>query len=81
MLPVRSYSPERYLLLLTRDGWIKKTPLAAFERITARGLIAVSLSENDALVHASLCEASDDVLMCSTLGLAMRFQASATDDH
>jgi DNA gyrase subunit A len=81
MLPVRSYSPERYLLLLTRDGWIKKTPLAAFERITARGLIAVSLSENDALVRASLCEASDDVLMCSTLGLAMRFQASATDDH
>ena len=59
-----------------RHGWIKKTPLIAFEKITARGLIAVSLGDGDALVRASLCEADDLVLLCSAMGLAVRFATS-----
>ena len=60
-----------------RSGLIKKTPLHAFEKITARGLIAVSLVEGDRLVRASLCEEADSVLLCSALGQAVRFSTDA----
>jgi DNA gyrase subunit A len=73
VLPVADFSEDRYLLLNTAHGWIKKTPLKAFERITARGLIAVSLGEGDTLVRASLCSLSDSVILCSGAGLAVRF--------
>ena len=76
VLAVSEFSTSVYLLLLTRHGWIKKTPLIAFEKITARGLIAVSLGDGDALVRASLCEADDSVLLCSAMGLAVRFATS-----
>ena len=76
VLPVNAFSESVYLLLLTRHGWIKKTPLLAFEKITARGLIAVSLAEGDDLVRASLCEATDSVILCSSQGQAVRFDTS-----
>jgi DNA gyrase subunit A len=46
LLPISEFSESTFLVLLTRNGFIKKTPLAAFKRITARGLIAVSLGEH-----------------------------------
>jgi DNA gyrase subunit A len=76
VLSVSDFTPDTYLVLLTRHGWIKKTPLAAFEKITARGLIAVSLDEGDALKRASLCELDDSVILCSSLGQAVRFETS-----
>ena len=76
VLPVSEFSDDTFLVLLTKQGWIKKTPLKAFERITARGLIAQSMKDGDQLVKASLCSADDSVLMCSALGQAMRFEAS-----
>ena len=70
------FSPSVYLVLLTRNGWVKKTPLLAFERITARGLIAVSLEGGDALVRASLCTADDALILCSAHGQAVRFETN-----
>ena len=76
VLPVDSFPEEVFLLLLTKHGWIKKTPLHAFQKLTARGLIAVSLSDGDALVRASLCTTSDSVILCSARGQAVRFETS-----
>ena len=76
VLPVNEFSTSVYLVLLTRLGYIKKTPLHAFEKITARGLIAVSLGEGDRLVRASMCEADESVLLCSAGGQAVRFETS-----
>jgi DNA gyrase subunit A len=78
VLPVEHFSESVFMVLLTRKGWIKKTPLRAFNRITARGLIAVSLDEGDSLVRASLCEASDSVILCSAQGQAVRFETDQT---
>ena len=76
VLPVADFSKSVYLVLLTRSGLIKKTPLHAFEKITARGLIAVSLAEGDSLVRAAMCTLHDSVLLCSAGGQAVRFQTS-----
>lgn len=77
LLPVSDFSDSTFLVLLTRNGFIKKTPLAAFERITGRGLIAVSLGEDDKLTHAGVCTAHDSVLLCSRLGQALRFHTDS----
>ena len=79
VLPVASFSDSIYLVLLTRKGFIKKTALHAFEKITARGLIAVSLQEGDELVRASLCTDKDSVLLCSEHGQAVRFDTSEAE--
>ena len=77
LLPINDFSDDTFLVLLTRHGWIKKTPLRAFERITARGLIAVSLGEADTLTHAGVCTEEDSVILCSRMGQALRFHADS----
>lgn len=65
------------LLLITRHGFIKKTPLAAFASITARGLTAINLGEGDSLLRALHCPAEigaeASVILASAHGMAMRF--------
>ncbi|EOD20608.1 DNA topoisomerase [Emiliania huxleyi CCMP1516] len=77
LLPVSEFSENESLVLLTRHGWIKRTPLLAFERITARGLIAASLGEGDCLTHAAVCTEADTVIIASRLGQALRFNTDA----
>ena len=61
LLPVADFTDELYLVLLTRHGWIKRTALSAFSKITARGLLCASLAEGDRVVRAAICSASDSV--------------------
>jgi DNA gyrase subunit A len=74
ILSVSQFSSDVFLVLLTRKGFIKKTPLQAFSKITARGLTAVGLGEGDSLVRASLCSEGESVILCSTRGQAVRFE-------
>eukprot|EP01041_Mallomonas_annulata_P001538 gene1538-2966_t len=63
------------LVLLTAHGYLKKTPLRAFENISARGLIIVSLSEGDSLKWARRCQPGDEVIIATRDGFASRFAA------
>lgn len=76
ILPVDKFSKDEYCALVTEFGWIKKTPLAAFENLSARGLIIASLDEGDTLKWCLKCTDDDDILIGSTKGLATRFEAA-----
>jgi DNA gyrase subunit A len=65
-----------YMLLATRKGEIKKTPLKDFESVRRAGLIAMGLEDGDELVFARLARDDDDVIMVSAQGKAIRFGAS-----
>ena len=65
-----------YMLLATIKGEIKKTPLKEFESVRRAGLIAMGLEDGDELVFARLARDDDDVIMVSTQGKAIRFNAS-----
>ena len=67
---------QDFMLLATRKGEIKKTPLKEFESVRRAGLIAMSLEKGDELVFARLCKEGDDVIMVSAQGKAIRFRAS-----
>lgn len=77
VLPVSQFSKDEFIVLATEQGWIKKTPLAAFEKLTSRGLIIASLGEGDRLNWCDKCTDADDILVGSTRGQATRFSASS----
>ena len=75
VLPVSKFSKDEFIVLATEFGWIKKTPLAAFENLTSRGLIIASLAAGDRLNWCERCTDADDILVSSTRGQATRFHA------
>lgn len=77
VLPVSKFSNNEYCLLATEQGMIKKTPLAAFESISSRGLTIASLSEGDVLKWCQKCVDGDDILIGTTKGMASRFESSS----
>src|SRR5579885_1518762 len=62
-----------FMIVATRKGEIKKTPMDEFEVVRRSGLIAMKLEEDDELVGAKLARADDDVLLVTAGGQAIRF--------
>ena len=75
VLAVREFTDEDYLVMLTRDGYVKKTALSAFSNIRTNGLIAISLGEGDHLKWVRLARATDSILIGSYQGMAIHFKA------
>ncbi len=76
VLPVREFDPDRYLLLCTDLGIVKKTPLDDFSRPRSAGIRAISLLDDERLVAAQLTEGDQDVVLASSDGMAIRFHES-----
>ncbi len=77
VLPIREYEEDRYVFMATASGTVKKTPLVAFSRQRAAGIIAVGLDEGDRLVGVAITDGTRDVMLCTSSGKAIRF---AEDD-
>ncbi len=73
ILPVRDYAEDQYVVLSTRNGTIKKTPLSEFSRPRSSGIIALDLREGDSLVGVSLTNGGQEVMLFSNAGKAIRF--------
>jgi DNA gyrase subunit A len=78
IIPVRSFedSDQCYLLLATRGGLVKKTPLEDYSRPKAGGIIGIRLEENDTLIDVVLVRPGDEVLLATRDGMAIRFAES-----
>lgn len=68
---------EGYLMLATRKGKIKKTPVAEFESIRSSGKIAIKMDDDDQLVAATFVKDGDQVLLASSIGKCIRFVSDA----
>jgi phosphoserine aminotransferase len=77
VLPIREYEDDRFVFMATAGGTVKKTPLSAFSRPRAAGIIAVALDPGDRLVGVAITDGLRDVVLCSSSGKAVRF---AEDD-
>ena len=73
MIAVREFSEGRWVVLASRRGYIKKTPLSAFSRPRADGIIAVGIDEGDDLLAADLSGGEDEIFMATAKGQAIRF--------
>tara|TARA_Y100001970_G_scaffold287812_1_gene413407 strand:- start:15469 stop:18063 length:2595 start_codon:yes stop_codon:yes gene_type:complete len=74
LISVESFENDNYLLMLTKGGFIKRTPLSAFSKIRANGLIAISLEEGDALTWVRSSSEGDSVLIGSSNGMTIHFR-------
>jgi DNA gyrase subunit A len=75
IVPVTEFSDDNYLVMLTQNGYIKKTQLSAFSNIRANGLIAISLEEGDQLRWVRRACADDSIIIGSRQGMAIHFRS------
>jgi DNA gyrase subunit A len=72
-LVVPDFKAGRYLVMATRRGIIKKTPLEQFEKVRSSGIRAISLAETDELAWVDVATGRDDVIIATALGKLARF--------
>ena len=75
IISVSEFKEDIFLVMLTRQGYIKKTALSAFSNIRTNGLIAISLGEGDQLRWVRLTREEDSVILGTRLGMAIHFHA------
>jgi DNA gyrase subunit A len=73
IIPVRRFSDNQHLLMATRRGIIKKTPLTEYSRPRSGGIIGINLDEGDSLIGVVLTQAGDEVVLSTRQGMAIRF--------
>ncbi|HSF60099.1 MAG TPA: DNA gyrase subunit A [Gaiellaceae bacterium] len=74
VIATRNFEEAKYLVFATRKGMVKKTEFVAYNTpLKADGIIAIKLREDDELIGVRLAGDTDDVLMVSRLGQAVRF--------
>jgi len=78
VLSFKDYSAAPFLVLATKGGLVKKTPLSEYDSPRTGGLIAISLKPGDEVVSASLVRNADELLLVSKKGMSLRF---VTDDE
>jgi DNA gyrase subunit A len=67
------FEKGRYLVLATRGGTIKKTPLEQFEKVRSSGIIAITLADDDELAWVDVTTGRDDLLLVTAQGKLARF--------
>ena len=70
---ITDWAEDRYLVMVTKQGTIKKTPARLYSQVRRNGLIAINLTEGDELNWVKLSAGSDELIIATTDGKAIRF--------
>jgi len=76
ILPVEEYSADKFVIMATANGTVKKTSLEQYSRPRSVGLRAVDLVEGDHLVGTAIIDDDSDVMLLSSEGKAVRFAST-----
>ncbi|MCI8497479.1 MAG: DNA gyrase subunit A, partial [Clostridiales bacterium] len=74
MIRVPQMDEEAYLVMVTRSGTIKRTPLNLFANVRKTGVIAITLEEGEELAWVRLTNGSDELIVATRKGMAIRFK-------
>jgi DNA gyrase subunit A len=72
-IAVREFTDDRFLLIATLKGLVKKTALTAYSRPLKGGLIAIKLDDDDDLIDVRVVSEDDDVVLATRDGMSIRF--------
>ncbi|MBV7315234.1 DNA topoisomerase (ATP-hydrolyzing) subunit A [Shewanella sp. NIFS-20-20] len=81
ILPVREYAADKYIIMATAHGTVKKTALTEYSRPRANGIIAVNLKDGDQLIGVDITDGSNDIMLFSNEGKVVRFNEKARDSE
>ena len=77
IMPVTSFEleegEERYVMMVTRNGIVKKTDLRLYARSMRRGKIALKIREGDEIISAVMTNGKNDIMLFSSNGMSVRF--------
>ncbi len=76
IFPVKNFDDDRYLLMVTMRGLVKKTPLKEYDSHRKDGILGISLNESDSLLGVRLIEEGDEIMLSTKRGFSIRFTES-----
>jgi DNA gyrase subunit A len=77
---VKEFDNEHFIVKVTKKGTVKKTVLSAYGNPRSTGIIAINLNEGDNLVEAKITDGSNDILIATRFGQAIRFSENDVRD-
>jgi DNA gyrase subunit A len=72
-LPVKEYTEDRFVIMATKNGLIKKTELSAYSNPRQGGIIALGLEDGDKLIGVQVTDGQREILLGTKLGITIRF--------
>jgi len=73
VIAVKDYGDDKYLIMATKKGIIKKTPIEAYDTSRKDGIIAITIKQGDELIGVEKSNGNDEIIMVSRDGKAIRF--------
>ncbi len=73
IVSVKDFEPDRYVVMATRNGIVKKTALTEYSNPRSSGIIAITVPDEDELIGCQLTDGSYDILLATKRGKAIRF--------
>lgn len=74
ILPVTEFEDNKFTLMATANGTVKKTALSAYSRPRAGGIIAINLNDSDELIGVDITDGTNDIMLFSDEGKVVRFK-------
>ncbi|TWX70163.1 DNA topoisomerase (ATP-hydrolyzing) subunit A [Colwellia sp. C1TZA3] len=81
ILPVREYEEDKYIIMATASGTVKKTALTAYKNQRANGIIALNLRDDDTLIGVAITDGNSDIMLFSDAGKVVRFNEKRRDSE
>jgi DNA gyrase subunit A len=73
-ITVKEYTDDRFLVMATKNGTIKKTVLSAYANVRRGGINAINLVKNDELIAVKMTDGNNDIIIGTKNGMAIRFE-------
>lgn len=73
VIPVKEYEEDKFLLMATKKGVVKKSSIMEYQNIRQNGLIAIGLKEDDDLIEVKMTDNEDEIILGTKLGQCIRF--------
>ncbi|MBR3629614.1 MAG: DNA gyrase subunit A [Oscillospiraceae bacterium] len=74
MLRCRTFDTDDYVVMVTKFGRIKRTPLTAFRNINKKGIIAINLGEGDEIAGVRMTDGDEQLIVATKLGMTLRME-------
>ena len=73
IIPIQNFADGKYILMATKNGLIKKTPLKEYDSARKTGLLGITLKEGDELIDVRLTDGEDNVVLVTRKGMSITF--------
>jgi DNA gyrase subunit A len=73
VIPVKEFSKDKFLIMITKNGLVKKTSLEKYSKPRKGGIIGIDLKEGDKLIDVKLTDGNNHIVLSTKYGLSIRF--------